>query len=88
MDERMKPYAGFLENLCKDVAELQPAKIAVVGLLPGGEVYVTVCGDVSPCDMGTMAFRLQIEAVMDVIKANAKEIIEAAQENDEDEQFF
>lgn len=83
MDERLKPYAGFLENLIKTIVELKPEQIAVVAVTEDGTALTATYGDVQPYDLATIAFHLQADAMLDIIKANARDIIEAAEEEEE-----
>ena len=84
MDVTKTPYAGFLEALIKSVMELKPEKIAVTAMMPDGNVMTSAYGDVGPFDLMTMASMMQADAMMEIAKANAKDIIKAAEE-DEDE---
>ena len=85
MDVRRTPYAKFLEALVKSVVELKPEKIAVTAVMADGAVMTTVYGDCGPFDLMAMAANMQADAMMDIIKANAKSIIEAAEEDDDEE---
>lgn len=84
-DVTQSPYAGFLEALCESVVELKPTKIAVTGILPDGNAFTGIFGDCSPYDLATMAFHLQTDAMMEIVKANAKDILKAAQEEEGEE---
>ena len=60
----------------------KPVKIAVVALLEDGSAFTSTYGDCGPYDMGTMAFHLQADALLEVMKANAGDIIDAAEEEE------
>ena len=82
-DVTKSPYAGFLETFCKSVVELRPEKIAVVMQRKDGTSITAVYGDCGPFDMMAMASAMQADALLDIVLANAKDIIEAAEEDDE-----
>lgn len=81
-DVTKTPYAGFLEMLIKNVVELKPEKIAVTGMMEDGTVFTAVYGDMSPYDLAAMGFHMQADAMFEIVKANAREIIEAAEEEE------
>ena len=59
--------------------ELKPDKIGVVAVT-NDEVLTGYYGDCTHVDKATMAHHLNIDATMDVVMANAKEITQAAEE--------
>lgn len=81
-DIRKSPYAEFLEMLIGNIAELKPVKMAVVGMLPDGRAFTAQYGECDPYELALMAFHIQTDAIMDIVKANAGEIIRAAQEQE------
>lgn len=85
MDVTKTPYAEFLEMLVRNVVEMKPEQIAVTAVMPDGTAMTATYGDVGPYDLATMAFHMQADAIMDIVKANAKDIIEAAQDQEETE---
>ena len=85
MDEKLKPYAGFLEDFAQQLVQYQPEKVCVCALLPGGEVLTGYFGDVGCTDKAVMAHNINCDAVMDSIMANAKMIVQAAQEQEDEE---
>ena len=85
MDVTQTPYAEFLETLVRGVVENRPEKIAVVGVMPDGEVFTGAYGsygDCGPYDLMQMASHLIADAVLDIVKANAKDIVRAAEEQE------
>lgn len=84
-DVTKSPYAGFLEMLIKTIMDLKPEQIAVVAVTKGGDVLTSTYGDCGPYDLAAMAFHLQADAMMEIVKANARDIIEAAEEDEDDE---
>ena len=83
MDEKLKPYAQFLEGFAKSLVEYQPDKICVCAFLPGGEILTGYYGDVSSQDKAVMAHNINCDAVLDSIMANAKMIVQAAEEQED-----
>ena len=86
MDVKKSEYAEFLEMLIKNIMEHQPDKIAVTAVMPSGMAFTAVYGDVGPFDLAQMAFHMQADAMMEIVKRNAKEVLEAAEEDDEEEE--
>lgn len=83
MDVTKTPYAEFMETVVKGVVENQPEKIAVVGVMPDGEAFTGSYGDCGPYDLMQMASHLMADAMLDIAKANAKDIVRAAEEQEE-----
>lgn len=84
MDEKLKPYAVFLEDFIKQLIEYQPEKVGVCAILPGGEILTGYCGDVGCQDKAVMAHNINCDAIMDSVVANAKMIVQAAEEQEEE----
>lgn len=85
MDVKHSEYAEFLETVIENIMEHQPEKIAVTAVMPSGMAFTAVYGEVGPFDLAQMAFQMQADAMMEIIKRNATEIIEAADEEEEEE---
>lgn len=86
MDVRDTPYAGWLEELIETLMETKPEKIGVVALLPGGDVVTGYFGDCGHTDKAIMAHNVQLDSLMDVVTANARDIVrEAERQEDEDD---
>lgn len=85
-DITKSPYAEFLEMLCKNIMELKPEKIAVVALMPDGSAFTSSYGDCGPYDLAMMGIHMQADAMMEIVTANAKDIVAAAQEGDEEDE--
>ena len=85
MDERLKPYAAWLEELVANLVEYQPDMIGVCAFLPDGDVMTYYFGECNPSDKAEMGFHMTSDAHLATIMANAKMIIEAAEEQDDDE---
>lgn len=85
-DITKSPYAEFLEMLCKNIMELKPDKIAVVALMQDGSAFTSSYGDCGPYDLAMMGIHMQADAMMEIVTANAKDIVAAAQEGDEEDE--
>lgn len=82
MDVTKTPYAEFLETVVRGVVENRPEKIAVVGVMHDGEAFTGSYGDCGPYDLMQMASNLMADAVLDIVKANATDIVRAAEEQE------
>lgn len=85
MDEKLKPYARFLETIAEQLVEYQPKKVCLCAILPGGEVLTGYFGGVESQDKAIMAHNINCDAVMDSVMANAKMIVQAAEEQEDEE---
>lgn len=83
MVDGMEKYAAWLEGLCREVADSQPEKIGVVCLYPDGSALTAYYGEVWHSDKANMAYNIQVDAMMDVVRTNAKLIIDSAEEQEE-----
>lgn len=84
-DITKSPYAGFLEDVIKAVMEYSPTKIAFCTLNPDGTTLTGYFGDCDQQDKALLAHYIYVDSIMDVMKANAGMIVEAAEEDpDED----
>lgn len=79
-DVTKSAYAEWLEEFIQNIMELKPEKIGVCALLPDGCTLTSYFGDCYHTDKAVMGYTINLDATMDVINANAKEIIEAAEE--------
>ena len=78
-------YAEWLEEFIQDVMELKPEKMGVCALLPDGSTLTSYFGGCYHTDKAVMGYTMNQDAIMDVITANAKKIMEAAEEQDGDD---
>ena len=85
-DVTKTPYAGFLEMLCQNVVKHRPEKMAVVMQKKDGTTLTVAYGVLGPFDLLTMASAMLADAMMDIVKANARDIVEAAEEDDEEDE--
>ena len=81
----MEKYAEFLEGFCSEVVEHQPEKIGVVCMLPSGSVLTGYYGDAGYNDKALMGFHMQLDATLESVMANAKRIVQAAEEQEDEE---
>ena len=87
MDDVTKSgYAEFLEELIRNIMELQPEKIGVCALLPDGSTLTQYFGGCYHTDKAVMGYTMNQDAIMDVITANIKDIMEAAEEEQDGEE--
>ena len=86
MVDNMEKYAAWLEGFCREVAETQPQKIGVVCLYPDGAALTAYYGDVFHGDKANMAYQMRVDAMMDVVRTNAKLIVSEAEEQDGDDE--
>lgn len=78
-------YAEWLEEFIQHVMELEPEKIGVCALLPDGGTLTSYFGECFHTDKAVMGYTISLDATLDVINANAKDIMEAAEEQDGDD---
>lgn len=79
MDVRESPYAHFLENMIKGVMDGLPKHIGVCMLLPTGDAATIYYGDPGHQDVAVMSYHLNLDAMMGVMRANADQIVNAAE---------
>lgn len=86
MNVMESPYAEFLEDVIRLIMEHQPTKIAVSTLNPD-DTYVTgYFGDCNQQDKALLAHSIYSDSVMDIVLANSKMILEAAEEDADEDQ--
>ena len=86
MDDITKTkYAEWLEEFIGCIMEHKPEKIGVCAMLPDGGTLTSYFGGCFHTDKAVMGYTMSLDATMDVINANAKDIVEAAEEQDGDE---
>lgn len=85
MNEKMKPYAEWLEEFIKNLIAFQPEKIGVCAVLPDGNVLTAYYGDCGPADKAEMGFHMNNDGILDTVFANAREIVRAAEEQEGDD---
>lgn len=76
------PYAGFLEDVVRAIMEYQPSKIAFCTLNPDGTTLTGYFGDCDQQDKALIAHQIYSDSIMDVVKANARMILESADEEE------
>lgn len=84
-DVTKSPYAEWLEGFIKAVLEEKPEKIGVCAIMPDGNAMTGYYGECCHQDKAMMGYHMNLDAVADVTMANAKLIMEAAEEQDGDE---
>ena len=83
MNVTESPYAEWLEELIQMILELKPEKIGICAISSDGDVLTGYYGDCSHVDKAVMSYHMSLDAHQDVIMANAREIIDAADEEDD-----
>lgn len=78
-------YAEWLEELIQNIMEHQPEKISVCMLLPDGATLTSYFGGCYHMDKAVMGYTMNLDATMDVVSANAKDILESEEEQDGDD---
>lgn len=78
-------YAEWLEEFIQNIMELKPTKIGVCAVLPDGSTMTSYFGDCCHTDKAMMGYNMNLDAIWDVTTANAKEIVETAEEQDGDD---
>ena len=78
-------YAEWLEEFIGYIMEYKPEKIGVCVLLPDGGTLTSYFGGCFHTDKAIMGYTINLDATMDVINANAKDIMEAAEEQEGEE---
>ena len=79
-DVTKSAYAEWLEDVIKAIMENKPEKIGLCCLLPDGSTMTNYFGECFHTDKAVMAYTFNLDAFWDVTTANAKEIMEAAEE--------
>jgi hypothetical protein len=79
-DVTKSAYAEWLEEVIQGIMENKPEKIGVCCLLPDGSTMTNYFGECYHNDKAIMAHTFNLDAIWEVTTANAKEILEAAEE--------
>ena len=82
-DVTKSAYAEWLEEFIKDIIEYLPERIGVCMLLPSGGTYSNYFGDCGHLDKALMGYTMYLDAIMEVTKANADQILAAAESAEE-----
>ena len=86
MDDVTKSaYAEWLEELIQNILEFKPEKIGVCAVLPDGSTLTSYFGECYHTDKAIMGYTMNLDAIMEVTTANAKDILDAAEEQDGDD---
>ena len=85
-DVTKSAYAEWLEDLIKNIMEHQPEKIGVCYFLPDGGTLTSYFGGCYHMDKALMGYTMNLDATMEVVSANAKDILEAAEEEQDGEE--
>lgn len=86
MNVMESPYAEFLEDMIRLIMEHKPTHIAVSTLNPD-DTYVTgYFGDCNQQDKALLAHSIYSDSIMDIVFANARMILETAEEASNEDQ--
>ena len=86
MDDVTKSaYAEWLEDFIRTIMEYKPEKFGVCVLLPDGSTMTNYFGECYHTDKAIMGYTMNLDAIMEVTTANAKDILDAAEEQDGDD---
>ena len=85
MNIKDTPYAPWLEELIAMLLEIEPEKIGLCAITPSGDALTSYYGDLFHTDKALMGYHINLDATMDVIRVNAREIVEAAEEVEDEE---
>lgn len=77
------PYAQFLEETIRALSELDTEKIAVVAF--AGDMVYTGYYMCSRTDKHAMAGCISDDAVLEMVLANARDVVEAAEDDEEED---
>ena len=80
------PWAGWLEEGLRDLVGMEPQCIAISAILPGGEIYTGYWED-SCADKIQIAGYIQMDATLDMLRANGDILREVLEEEQEAEDF-
>lgn len=83
-DVKELPYAGWLEECIRRLADMDAETIAMAAILPGGECF-TAYFNASLQDKLIMAGNIHMDVMLDMTKVNAREILRAAEEQEEED---
>lgn len=83
-DVRESRYAPFLEDLIQMLMEHKPEVIGVVFFDQDGNQYSNYFGDPCPSEKALMGYRFTSDATFDEVMANARMIVEEAEQEDEE----
>lgn len=84
MDVRESPYAPWLESVIEGIMLEKPSKIGVCMLLPTGDAATIYYGYPTHQDVAVMSYHLSLDATMQVLRANAGQIVDAAEDIEEE----
>ncbi len=83
-DPRKLPYAAWLEESIKLLSEQDVKSICLAAIVNGGEA-LTAYYAADMTAMTVMAANIQADAMLQMVTANARMILDAAEEQEEDD---
>ena len=78
-----EPLVAFLEEAVKDLITSNAEQVAICARLPNGDMHTIYYNCDYPLEMAMLGMQIQADAMFDVMLINAKEIVAAAESEDE-----
>lgn len=79
------PYAEWLEGMIREIMEHKPVRMGICMVLESGDAMTGYYGECSPEDMAMMAYHFSMDSIWRVLEVNARQLIEMAQEEEDEE---
>lgn len=79
------PLAEFLEEAVKDLITSDAEQVAICAKLANGDMHTIYYNCDYPLEMAMLGTQIQADAMMDIVLANAKEIVATAESEDDTE---
>ena len=79
------PLAEFLEEVVKDLITSDAEQVAICARLTNGDMHTIYYNCDYPLEMAMLGTQIQADAMMDIVLANAKEIVATAESEDDTE---
>lgn len=78
-----EPLASFLEEAVKDLITNNAEQVAICARVPNGDMHTIYYNCDYPLEMAMLGLQIQTDAMLDIVLANAKTIVDAAESEDE-----
>lgn len=83
-DVTNSPYAPWLEGLIHMIMQDKPVRIGVCAIEEDGTATTGYYGEICAEDKAVMAYHHFADSMMDLVCANAREIIDSAEEEEDE----
>ena len=84
-DIKQSPYANWLEDMCAATMEHEPVAIGICMVDADGNALTSYYRNLGHVDKAIIAHHIYSDAMMDMVMANAADIVEAAEEQEEED---